>query len=396
MTANDADHSCMRRLLSHAFSEKALKEQEVILQTHVDELIHGLKSTLDYGDIESVHGKGDSIQTGPDLLQGKTDIVNWYQWIAFDNIGDLSFGESFHCLTNKQYHPWVESLKLALKFVAYMSVIIRFPPLKSLLKLFLMTKPAREGRAALRQLATDQVEKRMNFETTRPDFMSYIMVHNDTKLGLTQEEINLSAETFIGAGSETTAGILCGFTWYTLRSPECLEKIQGEVRAACETREDVKLQNIENLEYLNAVINETFRIYPTALAGQPRIVPPGGAVICGRHIPGGTGLQMNQFAAFNSTLNFSEPSTFAPERWLEKKNDVYMSDKTDVLQPFSVGARNCIGKNLAMAEIRLILARMLWEFDMTLCAETSEDWTDQRAWLTWEQKPLIVRLTAAK
>ena len=87
----------MRRLLSHAFSDKALKEQEVILQTHVDELVRGLKDLVN----------------GPE--NGKTNIVNWYFWIAFDNIGDLSFGESFHCLTTAQYHPWVANMISALQ-----------------------------------------------------------------------------------------------------------------------------------------------------------------------------------------------------------------------------------------------------------------------------------------
>ena len=364
----------MRRLLSHAFSDKALKEQESILQTHVDELIHGLK--------DLIKGPG----------QGKTDLVNWYQWIAVDNVCDLAFGESFHCLTTSRYHPWVANMITTLKFVALSSVIVRFPPLEKLLSMVLMTEKARKARSAHKQLAAEKLERRMNAETVRPDFMSYIMAHNDSKSGMTQEEIVSAAETFISAGGDATGGSLCGFTWYVLQNRDCLQKVQDEVREACKNRHDVNLQNVERLEYLDAVLNEVFRMYPTALAGQPRRVPSGGATICGRHIPGGTGIQLNQYAAFNSSRNFFDPSKFAPERWLESKGDRYASDKRDVLQPFSIGARNCIGKNLAMAEIRLVLARMLWEFDMELCDETDVNWPDQPAWLTWQQKPLLVRL----
>ena len=55
-----------------------------------------------------------------------------------------------------------------------------------------------------------------------------------------------------------------------------------------------------------------------------------------------TGIQLNQYAAYHSHQNFFDPSAFVPERWLGDPR--FALDKKDVLQPFSVGARNCIGK----------------------------------------------------
>ena len=50
-------------------------------------------------------------------------------------------------------------------------------------------------------------------------------------------------------------------------------------------------------------------------------------------------------------------------------------------------------KSLALAEIRLTLAHMLWHFDIELDKEaTDEDWAFQKAWFTWAKKPLVVRL----
>lgn len=88
LTAPDADHSRMRRLLSHAFSDKALREQESLIQSHVHELISGLT--------KSIQGSSN----------GKIDLADWYHWTTFDVIGDLSFGESFNCLRDTMYHPW--------------------------------------------------------------------------------------------------------------------------------------------------------------------------------------------------------------------------------------------------------------------------------------------------
>lgn len=60
-----------------------------------------------------------------------------------------------------------------------------------------------------------------------------------------------------------------------------------------------------------------------------------------------------------------------------------------MLQPFSVGPRNCIGRNLANAEMRLILTRVLWKFDLELCPESATRWDEQRSFILWEKKPLM-------
>ena len=83
-----------------------------------------------------------------------------------------------------------------------------------------------------------------------------------------------------------------------------------------------------------------------------------------------------------------------------------------MVQPFSIGSRNCIGKksvslrliftfriitnnittSLALAEIRLTLAHLLWTFDMELADETDKEWAKQKAWMIWERLPLYVNL----
>ena len=74
ITANDADHARMRRLLGHAFSGKALREQEPLIQSYVHNLISGLHRHTQ------------------DRNKGKVDLADWYNWTTFDVVGDLSFG----------------------------------------------------------------------------------------------------------------------------------------------------------------------------------------------------------------------------------------------------------------------------------------------------------------
>lgn len=324
VTATDADHSRMRRLLSHAFSDKALLEQEPLIQGYVNTLVDGLKKQID----------------GP--AKGKVNFSDWFMWMTFDVIGDLSFGESFHCLENTHYHPWVANICDVMRRIVLLSVTLRFPPVAQLLRLY-VPKQAIEARKNVEDLAVEKVKRRMNTKTTRPDFLSYILKHNEGKEngGMTREEIYKNAAVFITAGSETTAALLAGAIWYLLKNPHCMDNILEEIRAF-ETAEDITLDSLVSLQYYEAVINETFRMYPPALAGQPRIVPKGGDTVGGHFVPGGYSVQINQYAANNSRGNFINPDVFAPSRWLG--NEHFTRDKREVVQPFSIGARNCIGK----------------------------------------------------
>jgi len=76
--SNRADHPRLRRAFTHAFSLKALSEQEPDLNNYVDKFIAGLS-----------------------LRAGRNEVINlvhWFSFITFDVIGDLSFGEPFGCL----------------------------------------------------------------------------------------------------------------------------------------------------------------------------------------------------------------------------------------------------------------------------------------------------------
>jgi len=116
-----------------------------------------------------------------------------------------------------------------------------------------------------------------------------------------------------------------------------------------------------------------------------------------------TKISLNQYTAYRSPLNFTRPNEFLPERWLakDKPSSPFSDDKKATLQPFSFGPRNCIGKNLAYAELRLILVRMIWNFDLNLVGDgDGKDgkyaWEQQKTYILVEKVPLQVRLQVAK
>ena len=89
LNANDADHSRIRKLFAHSFSEKALAEQEVLVQSYVDVLIKQLRKQTDLNESSVV------------------DLSTWSGFTAFAIIGGLGFGEAFDCLEDPKYHAWV-------------------------------------------------------------------------------------------------------------------------------------------------------------------------------------------------------------------------------------------------------------------------------------------------
>lgn len=87
---------------------------------------------------------------------------------------------------------------------------------------------------------------------------------------------------------------------------------------------------------------------------------------------------MGQWFMGRSDRVFDDPKTFRPERWLDGTDHFQAASGLDaeaILRPFSLGPRNCIGKLLALAEVRLVIAKLLWNFDLEL-AGPQESWVD--------------------
>lgn len=92
---------------------------------------------------------------------------------------------------------------------------------------------------------------------------------------------------FVFAGSETTATLLSGTTYYLLRNPEKMARLVKEVRGTFKSEEDINFRSVSELKYLVACLEEGLRIYPPVPTGLPRRVPPGGDTIAGKFVPEG-------------------------------------------------------------------------------------------------------------
>lgn len=286
-----------------------------------------------------------------------------------------------------------DSIKNIGKFIALGQL-----PFMSWLLPKLIPRSLRRKQRENEKFASDRVDRRLARDPGRPDLWTEILRRSndgkgDATAGLSLEEMYGNATVFMNAGTETTATLLSGLTYYLLVNPDKMAKLVAEVRGAFPSEIDITIDALAKLPYLNACIEEGLRMYPPISSGLPRLTPPDGAVIANKYIPANVSVSVNHWATYQSTANFLNPSQFVPERFLGDAK--YAGDKIEALQPFSMGPRNCIGKNLAYHEMRLLLTMMLVSFDLQL-EEESRGWKDQKVFIFWDKRPLMVKLKALR
>ncbi|KAG9195827.1 hypothetical protein G6011_00948 [Alternaria panax] len=280
------DNFYQRRLLAHAFSDAAIKEQEALIKQYVDKLFDQLRK--------------EAAQEGP------TDMLQWYNFTTFDIIGDLVFGEPFHCLDNSNYHPWISMIFASIRAGAGMMALLRMPLLHWILRL-IVSKEDIQKRNEHKAMSIEKAERRIALGPApngRKDIMTYILRHNDEK-GMTHQEILGNSEALIVAGSETTATALSGLTYYISTNLQALNYVQREVRAAFRTEEEITMASTTHLRYLHACIEEAMRVYPPVVETPPRISP--GEYVNGNWIPKGTFITIHQWAVYHNPSNFAHP-----------------------------------------------------------------------------------------
>ncbi|KAJ5974338.1 hypothetical protein N7481_011548 [Penicillium waksmanii] len=386
-TPDHSVHARQRRLLAPAFTERALREQECLIQGYVDTLICKLREEADVEDETSSQ-------------QHPVDLRDWLNYTTFDITGDLMFGESFDCLKDTRLHPWIDLLANSIKALSVVGIAAQFPILKTILEALTPSKYTKQAEDHF-NLTAEKVDRRLEANISRPDFISAILKNGlsekkgpycDGEKIMSRAEIHSNAFILIIAGSETAATCVTGCIYYLCMYPQTLTRLVNEIRSSFESETEMTFRTIATLKYLSAVIEEGLRMYPPLVTSLCRIVPKGGALVDGHYVSEGTKVAFHHYASYRSASNFALPDEFIPDRWLGT-DARFNGDSKDVLQPFSYGPRGCLGKGLAYAEIRLILCKLLWHFDITLCPEIKQgNWTDQGVWFFWSKPPLMATL----
>lgn len=320
-----------------------------------------------------------------------------YNFTTFDVMGDLTFGEPLHMLSNAEYDPWVRIIFASIRAASHISILSAYPWVWSAFKA-IMPESINKKRTDHFQFAVTRVTKRLEKgrDSEGVDLWDLVLNQKEGR-GLSRAEMDANASVFMIAGTETTATLLSGMTNLLLNNPECMKKLTAEIRGAFATLDDMTMESLASLPYLAACIKEAFRLYPPVPLGLPRVTPETGSTVVGLYgqwfIPPHTSISIPQHAMYTHKDNFKMPYKFIPERWLGDAR--FENDQRQCVQPFSIGTRDCVGKNMAYHEMRHIIGRVLFNFDLELCPE-SHNWEHQPTFILWEKRPLMCKLTAVR
>lgn len=176
--------------------------------------------------------------------------------------------------------------------------------------------------------------------------------------------LSQEGQSLVGAGTETTSNALTYIFVSLLLNPEKLARLKQELLTL---KEDISIQRLEQLPYLNAVIAEGLRLAVGVTNRFIRVTPDQSIIYKDYVFPPGTPISMSSVTQHSDPHLFPNPTWFEPERWLDG------SATKENLLSFSRGPRSCIGMYLAYAELYLMLGWVLSRFDFQLFETTRED-----------------------
>ncbi|KAK5632782.1 hypothetical protein RRF57_008496 [Xylaria bambusicola] len=173
--------------------------------------------------------------------------------------------------------------------------------------------------------------------------------------GLTEAECQTEGFFMFVAGSETTASALRIILFYLIATPVAYNRLKKEMRTAIQrgrVSNPITAAEAKELQYLQAVLYEGMRIRPVATATFGKEVPPGGDIINGYFVPGGTTIGPNLPSLMRSKVLFGEDAEiFRPERFLETDEGRRTEMQRNVELVFGYGRWMCAGKVVAWLEL---------------------------------------------
>lgn len=348
-TARDkARHGVKRRLLSHAFSEKALKDYEPVINKTVGTWLSQLEQ--------------EANSTGG----GAVDLGRWSEYLIFDILGELCFSKSFGLLESSEgryitklvpqatrswytlgYHPLTHPLR-------YLLFKTRLGP-------YLGGQSYRDNRRFRDYCLSALKERRRRDQPYQTvvdnDVFHHLLNGRDPETGQAYSIADLACESVLlmVAGSQSTSGALAATIHYLVNRPETLARLQDEVRNAFPGDQ-------AQLPYLRACIDESLRLTPPTPGHLPREVLTHGLEVDGVWVAPGTTVGVSAYSIHRNETYFSEPYDFRPERWLN--DDGSYHGASTAFNAFSAGATGCIGKQLAYMELSIAVAMLIRRFNI--------------------------------
>uniref|UniRef100_A0A5B7ACI3 Uncharacterized protein n=1 Tax=Davidia involucrata TaxID=16924 RepID=A0A5B7ACI3_DAVIN len=204
--------------------------------------------------------------------------------------------------------------------------------------------------------------------------------------------IKATVLNLIVAGSDTSSVTLTWALSLLLNHNKVLKRAQEEIDTHVGRERWVEDLDIKNLAYLQAIVKETLRLYPSGPLSAPREAMED-CYVSGYYVPKGTRLLVNIWKLHRDPSIWTDASEFQPERFLSSHAGVDVRGQQFEYIPFSSGRRLCPGITASLQMICLTLARLLQGFDLVKPMNAQVDMTEGLGLSMPKATPLEVILT---
>ncbi len=296
-------------------------------------------------------------------------------------MSNVIFGRDFALLEDSKYRPVVEALKAS---NVRMGVLLQTDAMRTLRMDKRLFPKAVEGRNIFVQFVKNLLADRFGgSEKGANDMISLLDEGKSDGNKLKKSELLAEGVTLVVAGdladkpclterhdcantatgSDTTATALSGFLFYMSKHQELLERARLEVTTAFQASAKIKPgKALSECHFLRACIQETMRMSPPASTVLWREVEGEGIELGGHHVPAGCEVGVSIYSLHHNEQYLPEPFVFNPDRRSHGEENEKVSRVA--FMPFSIGPRSCIGRSLALQELMVTTAHLLWRFDM--------------------------------
>lgn len=236
-----------------------------------------------------------------------------------------------------------------------------------------------QAMADCREKMDELIDERRAAEGEREDLLSILLTAADEgETDLSEAEIRDNLLTFLFAGHETTSLALTYTLMCLADHPDVAAKLRREVDAVSDGQR-VTVEDVSRLEYVEAVIKESMRLYPPAYILFRSVLED--TRMDGYLVPEGAVLSIPITAIHTDPRYWDRPETFDPDRWMDgggggggEANGEGGGDRPEYAYlPFGGGPRHCIGMRFAMLEMKLIVPTILQAFDLELSSDSEPE-----------------------
>ncbi|KAI1346127.1 cytochrome P450 family protein [Xylaria sp. FL0043] len=343
---NKKVHAAQRRLVARPYSMESTKRFETDIDGLLDTLLHKLDSFA------------ESSQT--------VDLGFWVQLYAFDVVGLVSFSKPFGFVSSGSDNALFERLQRAMDCFGWVMHAHWFLKLHQnfIMPIFGNWLAMNDRNGYFFQFSKAEVEKRKGQQ--RDDIVGQLFQAQAYKGQPSDLEITFMMTTNVFAGSDTTANAMRAIFLNLLQNPHIMTTLRADLQARCvgSSNGRVSSAEAESSPYLQAVIYEGMRIFPSVGIVLDRDVPPEGMMIGGTYVPGGTVVGTSAWVIHRvQEVWGTDADKFRPERWLDEER---VGDLRRFFFAFGGGTRTCIGRHISWLEIEKLIASLVMRYNFEL------------------------------